>query len=88
MEILCLSCSGVDSGILLPALDSAPLMSAPTVKSLGLILDASFSMKAQVTDVARLAFYHVWLVKQLVPYLSSHNLAIVIHTIVTTRLDY
>lgn len=38
-------------------LDGVSLKSAQTVKSLGMILDASLTMEAQVTNIARLAFF-------------------------------
>lgn len=52
------------------------------------ILGASLSMEAQVTEVAASAFYHFRLIRQLVSYLSTNDLATVIQAIVTTRLDY
>lgn len=44
-------------------------------------------METQVSTVAKSAFCHHWLIGQLIPYLSL-NLAMVIHAIVTFRLDY
>ena len=45
-------------------------------------------MEAQITKVVRQAFYHLRQAKLLAPYLTSDNLATVIHATVTTRLDY
>lgn len=45
-------------------------------------------MEAQVAVNARTAFYQLRLVKQLVPYVVSHDLATVIHAMISSRLDY
>ena len=74
--------------ICLPHLDSAPLTISTTVKNLGVMFDASLSMEAQITKVAQQAFYHLRQIKLPAPYLSSDDLATVIHATVTSRLDY
>lgn len=68
-----------------------PLMLPPRVKNVRMILDVSLTTEVQVFSVPRLAFYHLWLVRQLVPYLPSQDFAIVIHgslAMVTRKLDY
>ena len=54
-----------DVEICLPQLDSTTLTTSTTVKSLGVTLDASLSMEAQIVKVAHQAFYHLCQVKQL-----------------------
>lgn len=75
-------------GIQLSAPNGTPLMPLLMVMSLGVLLDASLLGEAQVTNTAQSAFYGLWLVKQLLPYLSPHKLATVIHTAVTSRMVY
>lgn len=58
------------------------------VKSLGIILDDSLSVEAQLTASALLAFYHLQLPRQLVSYLAAWDLATAIHAMVTSRLGY
>lgn len=53
-----------------------------------MLLDASLAMEAHVAATARSAFYHLQLVRQLVPFLRHNDLATVIHTMVTLRPDY
>ena len=53
-----------------------------------MILDSTLSMEAQVTNAARLAFFHLRQACQLAPYLSAPDLAMVIHATVTSRLDF
>ena len=72
----------------LPALDGTQLTPVPSVKSLGVILDSSLTMEAQVANVTRVAFFHLRQARLLVPYLSAPNLATVIHAMVTSRLDF
>ena len=78
----------MDVEIRLPQLDGTTLTTSTTVKSLGVTLNASLSMEAQILKVAHQAFYHLRQVKQLAPYLSQDDLATVIHATVTSRLDY
>lgn len=51
-------------------------------------LKASLTMEAQVTSVTKWVFYQLGQVRQLVPYLSHSSSAIVIHVMVTSRMDY
>lgn len=58
---------------------------------IGCLLDSflfSLSMEAQVTNVARSALFLFCQIKQLVPYLSSSDLATMTHAMVISRLDY
>ena len=69
------------------------------VRSLGVLLEPSLSLEAQVASVARSAFYQLrlvaqsthyqlQLVHQLCLFLDRDSLAMVIHALVTSRLDY
>ncbi|XP_061460454.1 uncharacterized protein LOC133373973 [Rhineura floridana] len=64
-----------------PVLDEVTLPLKEQVRSLGVLLDPSLSLEAQVASVARSAFYQFRLVAQLRPYLDREHL-------VTSRLDY
>ncbi|CAI5764971.1 Hypothetical predicted protein [Podarcis lilfordi] len=86
-EVLWLGRDGMGMRDQLPSLAGAQLVPLPSVKSLGVILDVSLSMEAQVTT-AKSTFSHLRRIKQLVPYLSRPNLATAIHAMVTSRLDY
>ncbi|XP_061451815.1 uncharacterized protein LOC133369973 [Rhineura floridana] len=71
-----------------PVLDEVTLPLKEQVRSLGVLLDPSLSLEAQVASVARSAFYQLRLVAQLRPYLDREHLTSVIHALVTSRLDY
>lgn len=51
-----------------------------------MILDATVSVEARVMTIVKSAFYY--LVRKLVPYLSTYNMATIIHTMVTSKLKY
>lgn len=50
-----------------------------------MVLDVSVSTESQIPNVARSAFYHLWQVRLLVPYLSPCDSATVIHAALKTE---
>ncbi|XP_061442164.1 cytochrome c oxidase subunit NDUFA4 isoform X1 [Rhineura floridana] len=58
------------------------------VRSLGVVLDSRLSMEAQISAVSRAAWYQLHLIRRLQPYLPVHQLPLVVHALVTSRLDY
>ncbi|KAF7246206.1 NIPA-like protein 2 [Varanus komodoensis] len=68
------------NGVALPLRDK--------VRSLGVLLDPELSLEAQVTVVARSAFFQLRLIHQLCPYLEYDCLVTVTHALVTSRLDF
>uniref|UniRef100_A0A803SMB9 Reverse transcriptase domain-containing protein n=1 Tax=Anolis carolinensis TaxID=28377 RepID=A0A803SMB9_ANOCA len=74
--------------IQLPTLDGEVLRPSSLVKSLGVLLDPSLTMQAQVSAVTKTAFFHLRQARRLAPYLSRDNLATVIQATVISRLDY
>lgn len=51
-----------------------------------MILNASLAMEAQISSATWSGFYHIWLIRQLVPYLIPKDLVTVTHAMVTSRL--
>lgn len=74
MEVLYLSCGILGRGFQLLVVNGAILVEAPSMKSLGLILDVSLIMEAQISSIAQLTFYYLRPVWQLVPYLTPCDL--------------
>ena len=72
----------------LPTLDGITLPLKDRVRSLGVLLDPSLTLEAQVDSVSRGAFLQLQRIYQLCPYLDEQILAAVTHALVTTRLDY
>ncbi|XP_060100566.1 uncharacterized protein LOC132575897 [Heteronotia binoei] len=87
-EVFCLGRCGPGREIPLPVFDGAPLIAASRVKSLGVLLEPSLTMEAQIAATAKSAFFHLRRAKQLAPFLERDDLATVIHATVTSRLDY
>ena len=69
-----------------PLLDGVAVPLKEQVCSLGLLLEPSLSLEAQVALVTRSAFYQLRLVAQLRPYLDKDNLASVVNALVTSKL--
>ncbi|CAI5776265.1 Hypothetical predicted protein [Podarcis lilfordi] len=87
-EVLWLGRDNMGLGGQLPSLAGVQLVPAPSIKSLGVIFNASFSMEVQVTPITKAAFFHLRQTKQLVLYFSRSDFSTVIHATVTSRLDY
>ena len=45
-------------------------------------------METQVVSVVRTAFFHLWRIAQLRPYLDTGVLTTLVHTLVISRLDH
>ncbi|KAF7254014.1 Beta-centractin [Varanus komodoensis] len=87
-EVLLVGGSGFGEGELNLVLNGVALPLRDKVRSLGVLLDPELSLEAQVTAVARSAFFQLQLIHQLRPYLEYDCLAIVTHTLVTSRVDF
>ncbi|KAF7243157.1 Ephrin type-A receptor 4 [Varanus komodoensis] len=88
MEVLLVGESGFGEGELNLVLNGVALPLRDKVRSLGVLLDPELSLEAQVTAVARSAFFQLRLIHQLRPYLEYDCLATVTHALVTSRLDF
>uniref|UniRef100_A0A803SSM3 Reverse transcriptase domain-containing protein n=1 Tax=Anolis carolinensis TaxID=28377 RepID=A0A803SSM3_ANOCA len=71
-----------------PVLDGVTLPLKAQVRSLGVLLNSGLTLEAQVSAVAGRAFAQLKLVRQLRPYLEKSDLTMVVHALVTSRLDY
>uniref|UniRef100_A0A803SZA6 Reverse transcriptase domain-containing protein n=1 Tax=Anolis carolinensis TaxID=28377 RepID=A0A803SZA6_ANOCA len=87
-EVLLVSRKAEQGIGLQPVLDGVALPLKTQVRSLGVLLDSLLSLEPQFLVVARGTFAELRLVHQLRPYLGKSDLATVVHTLVTTRLDY
>ena len=71
-----------------PALNGVTLPLRDRVRSLGVLLDPSLTLEAQVDSVASGAFLQLRKLYQLWPYLNEWSLMTVTHALVTSRIDY
>ena len=58
------------------------------VKNLGCWLDSHLSMSKHVTSVCKSAFCHLHNIRRIKNYLSWKNLLTLVHTFITSRLNY
>ena len=64
------------------------LMMKSEVRSLGVHLDLVLTMATQVASVVCSAYFHLWWVAQLRPYLDGGVLTTLVHALVISILDY
>lgn len=76
---------GLRLGHTVTTLNELSLTVAQTVRSLDMVLDTSFSMEAQVINVAKLTFFYLHHTRQLTLFLPHPDLVTVIYAMVTCR---
>lgn len=59
-----------------------------TARNLGVVIDSEMSMRQQVGNITRAAYYHLHCISRIRRYLDEETCATIVRTLVISRLDY
>ncbi len=69
-------------------LDGCSLDSSSSVRNLGVLFDSNLSFDSHVSSICKTALFHHKNISKLRPMLSMSNAEMLIHAVMTSRLDY
>lgn len=75
-------------GDLTLVIDGCPTSPSPKVRNLGVILDSTLSLSFHIQSITKSAFFHLRNISRLRPSLTDSVTETLIHSFVTSRLDY
>ena len=63
------------------------IMPTECARNIGVMFDHNLTMDQQVTSVCKSAFLHISNIRKIRKYISQHSAEIIVHSLVTSRLD-
>ena len=70
------------------SVNNSVIYPGPNIKNLGSWLDSNLNMSTHITKVCKACFFHLHNTRRIKKYSSRDNLLILVHTFITSRLDY
>ena len=64
------------------------IMPTECARNIGVMFDHNLTMDQQITSVCKSAFFHVSNIRKIRKYISQHAAEIIVHSLVTSRLDH
>ena len=64
------------------------IKSSPCVRNLGVLIDAELTMKNQVNAICKSCYHHIRNIRLIRPYLSISAAKTIVHSVISSRLDY
>ncbi|KAI5087761.1 hypothetical protein C0J45_22250, partial [Silurus meridionalis] len=68
--------------------DATTIFPSATVRNLGIILDPSLSFDAHIRSLSKTSFFHLQRIVKLRPFICRNDAEILVHALITSRLDY
>ncbi|XP_030066650.1 uncharacterized protein LOC115475053, partial [Microcaecilia unicolor] len=68
--------------------DGSLILPVSSARNLGVIFDSSLSFSAHIQQIAKTRRFFLYNIRKIRPFLSEHSTKTLIHTLVTSRLDY